>query len=136
MATDIHPTHRPPKELEPAIQAVCLRLLTVMRKRAKDLNWAIAAHGSLVRDLDVIGIPWSNLACDEVTFVENMRLTIGEELQGECYKPEPPTFKSHGRKVYTLHVNSPQLVRSYAGAHPYVDLSIVGTCAESKADVS
>lgn len=87
---------------------------------ARANGYAIAIHGSMQRDLDVIAAPWTDNATSGSRLVEELcralELTIGSG----------PSQKPHGREVWTL------LMRE-AG---FMDLSImpVQTTTASSAD--
>lgn len=60
-------------------------------------GYALALHGSMQRDLDVIAVPWAS-KCETpeelvASICDRMGLTIG---------PNSPTEKPHGRRVWTL----------------------------------
>lgn len=104
-----------------------------MRSRARECGWAVAVHGSMERDLDIVAVPWIEQALDENAFVEAVREAVAEELNGQCFvsdrKPDSkelqPTIKPNGRHSYTLHALSDELVHSSAGVHPFIDLSVM-----------
>ncbi len=125
---------RPPAAVERGsrIKALSERLLTHMREIARQDGWALAVHGSMTRDLDVIAVPWTNDASGEAAFVEAMRAAVARELSepafvgaGEDGRTVGFKSKPHGRRCWTLHGNSEQLVEDEQGAHPYVDLAIM-----------
>jgi hypothetical protein len=87
--------------------------------RARRLGYALAPHGSMKRDLDLIAIPWteSAVSAQELvkTFAEicNGYLAQSKPRQGEKYRV--PTIKPHGRRAYSIHL----------GGGPYIDLSVM-----------
>lgn len=115
-----------------AVGEVSQRLLKHMREIARQDGWALGVHGSMTRDLDVIAVPWTDQATDEAAFVEAMRAAVARELQGQAFigagddrrNPGHET-KPHGRRCWTIHGISEQLVESEQGAHPYVDLAVM-----------
>lgn len=63
----------------------------------REHGYAAAVHGSMVKDFDIICIPW-------VEDVSSPEVVI-DELQNELHLkgiPENPGLKPHGRKVWTL----------------------------------
>lgn len=80
-------------------------------------GYAMAIHGSLARDLDLVCIPWVDEpsgpqdVVDEITTRFHIRVVGG-----------PPTVREHGRLVYTISVG-----------HGYcaLDLSFVPTTASA-----
>jgi len=114
------------------VKAVCDRLLVRMREIARQDGWALAVHGSMSRDLDIVAVPWTDQASYEPALVEALRAAVAQELggvalvgAGEDGRTPGYKIKPNGRRCYTLHSTSEQLVEDEAGAHPYVDLSIL-----------
>ena len=123
------------------VRAISERLLTEMRRVARQDGWAIGVHGSMTRDLDIIATPWTDEAVDETAFVEAMRAAVERELGGAAFigagddgRTAGYKRKPHGRRCWTLHSTSDQLFESDKGAHPYVDLAIVDLRAALSAD--
>ncbi len=130
------PTNDAPVTVEEAdrdrIKAVSLRLLDEMREVARQDGWALAVHGSMSRDLDLVAVPWTDTASHEAALVEAMRAAVACALggvaivgAGEDGRTPGAKVKPNGRRCYTLHSTSEQLVESEAGAHPYIDLSVM-----------
>jgi len=125
-ATTARPTERG------AVEAISVRLLSEMRRVARQDGWSLAVHGSMARDLDIIAVPWTDAATDETAFVEAMRAAVARELSGKAFigagndgRTAGHEDKPHGRRCWTIHAISDQLVESERGAHPYVDLAIM-----------
>lgn len=59
-------------------------------------GYALAVHGSLARDIDLIAVPWDihPSSVDEV--IESVNNTFAVKIVGE------PELKNHGRIAYTL----------------------------------
>jgi hypothetical protein len=74
-----------------------------IRKCAMDLGWAVAIHGSLSSDMDIMAMPWTN---DTVSF-EKLVCSISKlfdsnsisELYSITYNEKP-----HGRIVATIPI--------------------------------
>ena len=76
------------------IYAACLYPELAESFRTK--GWALAVHGSLARDFDLVAIPWhdspvSQQACVDIICQYHSMKQIG-----------PSIIKSHGRQVFTL----------------------------------
>lgn len=72
-------------------------------------GYAIAVHGSLHRDLDVVAIPWIEGALhpkELIAYFENLGFTM---------KPGDPVEKPHGRLAYTIMI----------GGSLFMDLSVM-----------
>lgn len=76
---------------------------------ARECGYAIAVHGSMQRDLDLIAVPWTEQACSAaelaVYLCHCMNLTQADN----------PSVRHHRRVVYTLLM----------GGSLFVDLSVV-----------
>jgi len=68
---------------------------------ARKLGYAIAIHGSMIRDFDVIAIPWSEDAVDAETFINSLSklLSIYADSDEIIHGPER---KPHGRLAWTI----------------------------------
>lgn len=62
-------------------------------------GYALAAHGSLARDFDLICVPWIENPSDPEIVVKEITKTFALKEIGE------PTIKFHNRKVYTLSIS-------------------------------
>lgn len=63
-----------------------------------DHGYALAVHGSLARDFDVIAIPWVETPSAPETVVKAITGTFAAEHIGEI------GHREHGRTVYTLSI--------------------------------
>lgn len=90
-----------------------------IRERAYALGYAIALHGSMRRDLDLVAIPWIEEAADPAELVKAITEEVEgfvprASLEGGWSVPEP-TKKPHGRMVWNI---------CWGGA-PFIDLSVM-----------
>jgi len=78
-----------------------------------DHGYALAVHGSMVRDMDMIAVPW----VDDVKPYEEMVLKMCEAMGGFMQDQDNngKEQKPHGRMAYTIHV----------GGGGFIDLSIM-----------
>lgn len=67
---------------------------------ARSHGYAMAVHGTLARDMDLICIPWTKDAADPQTVVDSITNTYAFEALPGCPHPH-----EHGRLVYTLIVS-------------------------------
>ncbi len=116
--------------LDPALPGKCQakfeKLIGPMRTRAAACGYAIAVHGSLARDIDLIAVPWVEQAVPPMEFVAAM-IEIINEVNGCAYvrndeNADPfdftrrnPQLKPHGRLAWSIHL----------GGGPYIDLSVM-----------
>lgn len=75
-------------------------------------GYALAPHGSIVRDFDLIAVPWIEDASEPFVLAEALREAAGGlRVASDVY----PTKKPHGRLAFSFHL----------GGGPYVDLSVM-----------
>jgi hypothetical protein len=88
---------------------------------ARRHGYALAIHGTLGRDMDLICVPWADVVAepravlDEITSTFALRLVGGE-----------PTQKNHGRLAYTI---------SIAWGECAIDMSFLPRSEDSQANV-
>lgn len=61
-------------------------------------GYALAVHGSLARDFDIIAIPWVEHPSAKEVVIDDIHNTFAVRMIGE------PEEKPHGRLAYTLSV--------------------------------
>ncbi len=87
-------------------------LYPVMVDLAREYGYALALHGSMVRDLDLIAVPWT---CDAASAQELVVAIQGYfNLLFDCSDVDGPELKSHGRLAWSFQL----------GNGLYVDLSV------------
>ena len=90
---------------------------------AKQHGYALAVHGSVSRDLDLIAVPWVEDAADGLTLIKAFKdatgcVTTGKEwddLVPDC----DPAKKPHGRLAYSIHFTEKAMYGTY------VDISVM-----------
>lgn len=112
------------KEPVPARAAAYVALYPMLLQIANDHGYALAVHGSLHRDFDLIAVPWVESASDALTLMRAIRrktrtVTGHENSDRKCAKDCSPTEKPHGRRAYSLHVTNSGM---YGG---YLDISVM-----------
>ena len=74
-----------------------------IRQAAMDVGWAVALHGSLASDMDIMAMPWTDYACSfEDMLPKIVALFDGNWLSEEyviTYDEKP-----HGRIVATIPI--------------------------------
>lgn len=76
-------------------------------------GYALAVHGTVTRDFDLIAVPWIERPKPVISMLKEFADVIGY-----CYKKEPYSLKSkknHGRMSYTF----------LTGSGGYIDLSVM-----------
>jgi len=96
-------------------------LIEPLRVVARGQGYALAVHGSLARDIDVVAIPWTEEAVDAPALVAAIVAEV-ERVNGHAYmrdRDANPTEKPHGRRAWSIHL----------GGGPYIDLSVMPRAA-------
>lgn len=117
------------KHVNPALRAanaafiaeLLPRILEPIREVAHGHGYAIAIHGSLARDIDLVAIPWVEWANDADELVRSIRGAVAGVLgrclvQGDARGAIKAGEKPHGRRAYTL---------IHAGRIGEIDLSVM-----------
>jgi hypothetical protein len=99
---------------------------------ARALGYALATHGSLARDIDLVAIPWTReasssyeLALSLIRTTEQAKgrlIAYGTDEGSVLQYPEPR--KPHGRVCWVIHLDD----------GVYIDLSIMPRRAETPHD--
>jgi len=79
-------------------------------------GYALALHGSMSRDLDLVAIPWTEDAESPEKLVEAIRRFVVEKAEVNL-KIAPPKIMPHGRISYIIPVGF--------GGNFYLDLSVM-----------
>lgn len=106
-------------------------LIPELMKAGREVGYAIAAHGSLVRDLDLIAVPWTEEAVSPERLIMHLTAAVDGRIRngGKRVKKEgsdeevwerthgsEPTAKPHGRLAWAIHLGHNGL---------YVDVSVM-----------
>jgi hypothetical protein len=78
-------------------------------------GYALALHGSMARDLDVIAVPWTEDAEDKEKLLRAFAKAVSRTEHERIGVPTP-TKKSPGRNAYSLYLG-------FSGA--YLDVSVM-----------
>lgn len=103
--------------MKPAM-LIYVSIIEYLRERAKELGYALAVHGSLSRDIDLVAIPWTEDAAPADQLVEALREKAHHAWGSHAFIGHAdPTHKPHGRLSYViLFIES---------GHTYIDLSVM-----------
>ncbi len=101
---------------DPAFPSLFASMYPALRRTAMELGYALALHGSMARDLDVIAVPWTEAAEDADTLVEALRAAVSAFIVVNHAHETNPTAKPHGRLAWSLHL---------VGSGTYIDLSVI-----------
>jgi hypothetical protein len=91
-------------------------LLPTIRDVAKQHGYAIAVHGSLTRDFDLIAVPWANEVQEHEILLYGIMDSINmKEIHKESTLKTGKEIKPHNRVAYAIQL----------GYGMYIDLSII-----------
>jgi hypothetical protein len=91
---------------------------------ARDKGYALALHGSMVRDLDLIACPWTEEAVSAEELIAALTEAAGgfrydvhdpDQAVGTAREGRDPTPKPHGRLAWAIHFYG----------EPYIDVSVM-----------
>lgn len=108
------------REKQPAVAYACLyqRLAQV----ARDHGYALAMHGSLVADLDLVAVPWTPDAVSDMALASALAAAVPGSLHADQWtQPRPGGVKKH-----IIHL----------GGGPYLDLCVTPLAALSPRDTT
>jgi len=130
----VGPTPRRLPEL--AARELYERLITPLRAAARLHGYALAVHGSLARDIDLIAVPWRPTVSAPAALVEAIRVTA-EDITGHTayirndqgadprdFTKRSPEPKFHGRLAWSIYVKG-RPHHAGGGYHTYIDLSVM-----------
>jgi hypothetical protein len=108
----------------PARAAAYVALYPMLVQIARRHGYALAIHGSVARDFDLIAVPWIDEASEPLTLIKAFKKatrTVTQHEEFDHVGPQDchPTQKPHGRVAYSLHVTNSGM---YGG---YLDISVM-----------
>jgi len=101
------------KDVSPA--ATYASLLPDLVQAGRDCGYAIAPHGSMARDLDIIAVPWTEEATSAEALIMRLLSVTGGYLtdgsrskdgEWETVHGDAPTKMPHGRLAWTIHLGT------------------------------
>ena len=98
--------------MRPALYATYYAML---RETAMDNGYALAIHGSLLNDMDLIAVPWIEKPSSPLDLVKALMDKIGMGYLDDSYLETMKGLKPHGRIAYSLS----------SGGGGYIDISIM-----------
>lgn len=102
------PTHKPP----PTPVAFYAYMLPQLIMAARSVGYALAVHGSMRRDLDLVAVPWVEGAGTHEQLLDALCEVVGFEREPPARSG--PTEKPLGRRAYVIHLST----------GVYIDLSV------------
>ena len=87
-----------------------------IRQAAWECGWAVALHGSLSRDMDIMAMPWVEDCTDEEVMIKTIiERCFGDSIISQCGL-KIDRSKPHGRVCYLIPIYN----------DVYLDISIMG----------
>ena len=104
-----------------------------LRQVARGHGYALALHGSLTKDLDVVAIPWTEHASSQVELVKALVDASGGHLlhtgsrivDGVAARVPAGCPRPHGRTSWTIMLN---------GRAGYIDLAVMPRATQAEAE--
>lgn len=131
-------TPKPQRRLYPALAAFYAHLVPLLAALARQHGYALAVHGSMATDLDLLAVPWTEEADEAEVLVEALRELVGgiipndpDAYSGDLLLHNPNT-KPHGRRAWSIYW---QILDGY-GVGPYIDLSVMPRQAQVLEDIA
>jgi hypothetical protein len=106
-----------PRGVAPAYVA----LYGLLAVAAKACGYALAVHGSVQRDFDLLAVPWTDEAVDEAELIEALKRAVGGAktpsyiIDSTGAEVENPISKPHGRRGWSIIL----------GGGAYLDVSVM-----------
>lgn len=120
------------RSLPSRLGAVYDLALVQARATARQHGYALAVHGSQLRDFDIIAVPWVEEASAPQVLAEAICAAVGGVFTTKDVPPNKPTKRPHGRLSWAITLMRPSarvLVNATSSTktpfHPYLDLSIM-----------
>ncbi len=85
-----------------------------LRQAALDKGWALALHGSLANDMDIMAMPWVKDAVPEIDMIMALKKCFTKPKEIQLGITEMPK----NRKVYSLSI----------WADFYLDINVIKPC--------
>lgn len=90
--------------------------LPALQATAREHGYALAVHGSMATDLDLIAVPWVDEVSGPETLIEALRLAVNGWIREETRYDHNPARRPHGRLAWSIYVGE--------GA-TYLDVSVM-----------
>lgn len=90
--------------LAKAARTAHARLIEPIREAARAKGYAVAVHGSLARDVDLVAVPWTAKAVSAGALLRAVLRTV-KALDPDAYLPHVAADKRpHGRASWSIHL--------------------------------
>lgn len=116
------PTEKPQRLRDPSRALVFATYLASLQQVARECGYALAVHGSMATDLDLIAVPWVPEAVSAEDLIEALRTSHVGGTIGKTYGVDGPRGgpedKPHGRRAWSIYFDE-------ACTGPYLDVSVM-----------
>jgi hypothetical protein len=96
-------------------------LLPGLQQIAREKGYALAVHGSMATDLDLVALPWTEEADGAEALVQAIKTHLGLIFHPACPHANPDK-RPHGRRTWSLCFDPASDL--YIGG-PWIDLSVM-----------
>lgn len=97
------------------VKALARRIIRPLRERARECGYALAVHGSLARDIDLVALPWTPAALSPEQLAGALKQKLEKMYAVELeVRPGEGQQKPHGRVCWAWWIRP----------WTYVDLSV------------
>ncbi len=90
---------------------------------ARTHGYALAIHGSLTRDFDLIAVPWTQEASEGLELIKSLQEVVGccyrRSSIDEFFTDADPRSRPHLRRGYVIHLTDD------GAKGPYLDISVM-----------
>lgn len=102
-------------------------IIEMMREIARRFGWAIGVHGSLIRDIDLIAVPWTADASDWTVVYDAWLAEMPLQDTEGAYRNRPPQRPHHRKSMLILQAGCERLGKHPKGAWdpPCLDVSFM-----------
>lgn len=102
----------------PALALVYAHILPKLQQAARDLGYALAIHGSMQTDFDLLAVPWTSNAVPAKELADAIKDAVGGVFgHPNAYaNDEQPSSRPHGRLSWSIYLEADA---------PYIDLSVM-----------
>jgi hypothetical protein len=107
-----------PRLRSPARAMVYTAVVPALREVARQHGYALAVHGSMATDLDLLACPWIDEAAPAEALIEGLREAVGGYIRPAWEGDHNPTDKPHGRRAWSIYTDP-------EGFGPYLDVSVM-----------
>lgn len=114
---------KPHQKRDPAFPSMYALLYQLLRPTARECGYALALHGSMARDLDIIAVAWTEDAAPAEALIDALAERVDAFIVRDPAIEKNPVEKPHGRLAWVLHL---------VGTGGYIDLSVIPPSKERR----